>query len=163
MLRSSITHVLYFLFYAATLCGHAQLATVKDYYQTLEETSEEAVTVTFVQEEFDLVEDFTSLQQIILLRHGEPALDKKGWRKRKEAMKFIRAYDSVGVFPPEFVPVSLNPEEIEVIFTSTLNRSISTATQVFQRPEDQQAEALYREFERKIFAFPNTHHRYQKV
>ena len=155
MLRSSITHVLYFLFYAATLCCHAQLATVKDYYQTLEETSEETVTVTFVQEEFDLVEDFASLQQIILLRHGEPALDKKGWRKRKEAMKFIRAYDSVGVFTPEFVPVSLNSEEIEVIFTSTLNRSISTATQVFQRPEDQQAEALYREFERKIFAFPN--------
>ncbi len=134
----------------------AQFERLEAHYKTLEKQSKEKpVTIRFVQEEMGLLEDLSNLEQIILLRHGEPMVDKKGWRKRKEAMSFIIAYDTVGVYPPEYDPVSLNHDEIDVIFTSTLNRSISTAKQLFQRPEDQRADAIFREFERKIFSFPN--------
>ncbi len=144
------------IFSLAFFCSQAQFEAVEKYYKGLENSStEDPITISFVQEDSNLVQDFSSLNQIILLRHGEPALDKKGWRKRKEAMKFIRAYDSVGIFKPVHVPLSLQEGEVEVIFTSTLNRSISTATYVFGRPEDQQPDFIYREFERKIFSFPN--------
>lgn len=111
--------------------------------------------IEFVKQDMKLVEDYDKLSQIILLRHGEPALNKKGWRKRKEAIQFVRAYDSVGVYPPAFTPVCLTSNELPTIYTSSLNRSISTAKQVFQEEQVQVSDSLFREFERKIFAFPN--------
>ena len=136
--------------------GNAQFEKVEAHYNQLEKRSnEEKVTIQFVQEEMDLVEDYSKLNQIILLRHGEPALDKKGWRKRKEAVKYVRQYDSVGVYAPRYMPLLLAADEIEVIFTSTLNRSISTADQLFLRPQDQRADSIFREFERKVFSFFN--------
>ncbi len=136
--------------------ANAQLEDLTAHYKKLEEQSKkELVTVHFINEEMELLEDFVKLKQIILLRHGEPALNKKGWRKRKEAISFINVYDSVGVYPPEYSPVNLRPGEIDIIYTSSINRSISTAEQLFQRPEDQKAKVIFREFERKIFAFPN--------
>ncbi|MEM7107686.1 MAG: histidine phosphatase family protein, partial [Bacteroidota bacterium] len=95
------------------------------------------------------------LSQIILLRHGEPALNKKGSRKRKEAIQFIKEYDSVGIYPPEFIPVVIEPGELSVINTSSIPRSIATAELVFNQKDLQRPDSLFREFERKIFAFPN--------
>jgi len=132
---------------------HEQL--VAHFSELQKQAKKTPVTLQYVQDEMGLVEDFASLQQIILLRHGEPALNKKGWRKRKEAIEYIKAYDSVGVYPPTYQPIILNENDVNVVFTSTLYRSISTAEQLFQRAEDQNPKALFREFERKIFAFPN--------
>ncbi len=144
------------LIFCSYFSSSAQLEAVENFYSRQEgQAKNNPVTIEFVQEESGLVENYSSLRQIVLLRHGEPALDKKGWRKRKEAMNFIIAYDSVEVYQPAYVPVKLIEKDVEVIYTSTLNRSISTAAQVFQRPEDQQAKGLFREFERKIFLFPN--------
>ncbi len=141
---------------SAWYSGHAQLESVKAHYKKLEkQTKDVPVTIQFVQEEMNLVEDISKLKQIVLVRHGEPALNKKGWRKRKEAITFIAQYDSVGVYPPEHLPIKLGAAEVDVIFTSTLNRSISTAGQLFQEFENQQAEPIFREFERKVFSFFN--------
>jgi len=102
----------------------------------------------------NLVEDYSRLSQIILLRHGEPALNKKGWRKRKDAMAYIISYDTVSVYPPATLPILLHSDEVAIVYTSSLNRSISTASYVFP---DQvfQSEPLFREFERKVFSFFN--------
>ena len=136
--------------------SQGQFDRVKAHYKELEKRSKEVpVTIQFVHEDMDLVENFSSLNQIILLRHGEPALDKKGWRKRKEAIAYVSQYDSVGVYPPTHVPLNLNTEEIDLIFTSTLNRSISTTEQLFPEFENRQAEPMFREFERKVFSFFN--------
>jgi len=138
------------------LSSMAQFENLKTHYKKLEKQSKEAfVTIEFVQKEMNLVDDFSNLSQIILLRHGEPALNKKGWRKRKEAVRFIAQYDSVGVYAPEYVPVQISDGEINVLFTSILNRSISTADQLFHEVEDQRAEPIFREFERKVFSFFN--------
>jgi len=134
----------------------AQFEEAKAYYKKFEKQAKERpVTIQFIQEEMKLVEDYAGLTQIILLRHGEPALNKKGWRKRKEAIKFVHQYDSVGVYTPAHVPLQLSSDEVEVIFTSTLNRSISTADQLFPEFQDKRATQAFREFERKIFSFFN--------
>ena len=142
------------LFGTSWCASHAQFEQVEAYYEQLEK-QESPTTIQFVQEEMELLEDYSGLRQIILLRHGEPALDKKGWRKRKEAIGYVIAYDTVGVYPPEYAPLQLGKEEVDVIYTSTLTRSISTAEQLFHRPDSQEAKLLFREFERKIFVFPN--------
>ena len=82
-------------------------------------------------------------------------MQHSGWRKRSEAMEYVRAYDSVGIFPPAFIPLILVAGELGVIHTSSINRSISTAKKVFQQPELLQSDTLFREFERKVFAYPN--------
>ena len=134
----------------------AQYAAIKAHYKKLEkQAKKQPVTLQFVQEDMNLVDSLGNLSQIMLLRHGEPALDKKGWRKRKAAMRYIEQYDSVGVYPPAFAPVELHEGDVDIIYTSTLNRSVSTAEQLFQRPDSQKPEIIFREFERKIFAFPN--------
>lgn len=135
---------------------YAQVEHIEAYYEKLEKQArKESVTIQFVQDEMQLVEDFSGLNQIILLRHGEPALSKKGWRKRKEAMQFVFQYDTVGVCSSEYAPIQLNPQEVNVIFTSTLQRSISTAQQLFPTFTNQQAKPIFKEFERKVFSFFN--------
>ncbi|MEM6738143.1 MAG: histidine phosphatase family protein [Bacteroidota bacterium] len=134
----------------------AQLEKVMDHYEVLEKKSKlDPQKIKFINNEMNLVEDYSKLSQIILLRHGEPALHKKGWRKRKEAKEFIRDYDSVGVYPPEYIPLELQYKELQVLYTSSLNRSISTAQQLFEQQDKQMADAQFREFERKIFSFFN--------
>lgn len=145
-----------FLFLGIASTAYSQLEQVENYYQELENQSKQhPVTLHFLQSDTDLVNDYSRLSQIILIRHGEPALDKTGWKKRSEAIEFIIDYDSVGVFPPAFIPLALTPNELNVIYTSTLNRTISTAQQVFKQDELLQSDPMFREFERKIFAFPN--------
>lgn len=152
----SLHLIVYVVFSCSFLTSFAQLEKLETQYQKLEKQAKKTpTTIQFVQKELGLVEDYSRLSQIILLRHGEPALNKKGWRKRIEAIRFIKAYDSVDVYAPNHIPVHLGSEELEIIYTSTLNRSISTAQQVFKRPQDQKADAIFREFERKIFSFPN--------
>jgi len=139
-----------------SVSSQAQIDQIESYYSMLEKQSKsEPTTIQFVQEELDLVQDYSELCQIILLRHGEPALKKKGWRKRKDAMKYIRAYDSVRVYPPTYLPVMLETGDLDKIYTSIINRSVSTSEQLFQRPEDHVSDSIFREFERKIFSFPN--------
>ena len=134
----------------------AQLDEIKSYYKQLEKQAKEApITIQFVQAEMNLVKDLSTIDQIILLRHGEPALDKKGWRKRKETIRYVEQYDSVGEYPPKHIPVQLIDGEIDMIYTSTLSRSISTAEQLFPQIENQNAQPIFREFERKIFSFFN--------
>lgn len=138
------------------LSANAQLDKVKQFYKNIEDQAKsENQTIRFVKKEMDLVDDYAKLSQIILLRHGEPALNKKGWRKRKEAIQFILDYDSVGIYPPEFIPVEIEPKELGVIHTSSIPRSISTATLVFDLQKLQQPDSMFREFERKIFSFFN--------
>ncbi|MEM6260947.1 MAG: alpha-ribazole phosphatase [Bacteroidota bacterium] len=135
---------------------HAQLEKVEAFYQNMaEEKDGQPVTLSFVQPQDSLVEDYSQLYQIVLLRHGEPALDKTGKRKRSGAVQYVHDYDMVGIYPPAFIPLTLQDDELTFIYTSSLNRSISTAQKVFNLEELHRPKSLFREFERKVFAFPN--------
>lgn len=144
------------LFNGIIFFSYGQPEEIVSYYKELEKEAKNGpVTIQFLQEEFTSSKGPSNIDQIILVRHGEPALHKKGWRTRKEAMTFIKQYDSVGVYAPKHHPVMLAAGDVEIIFTSTLQRSVSTAEQLFQGSENQKAEAVFREFERKVFWFPN--------
>ena len=148
--------VLSLIFWLAISKVYGQLESVEAHYRQLErQAKHEPTTLHFVQADANLVDDYAHLSQIILIRHGKPTLKHRGWKKRDEVMQYVIAYDSVGVYPPQVIPLSLAPEELTIIHTSSLNRSISTAQQVFGLEELLQPDTLFREFERKIFAFPN--------
>ena len=136
----------------------AQVKNIKTFYKLAEAEAEKAgqsFSVSFVQPGMDLVDPYDTLEQIILIRHGEPALNKKGWFTRKEAMQFIKDYDSVGVEPLPYQPVLLAPGEIDTVYTSTINRAKYTGKLAFGAAVHYQDDPLFREFERKIFGFPN--------
>lgn len=136
--------------------GYGQVDAIETHYSLLEkEDKRQAVTVSFIQKEDSLVEDYDRLSQIILIRHGEPALYKKGWRKRSEVIQFVHDYDSVGVYSPSFEPIQIQKGELKTIHVSAIPRAISTAQQIISQHELFQTDSIFREFERKIFRFPN--------
>lgn len=92
-----------------------------------------------------------SIAQIILVRHGEPAINKKGWRNNKQAMQFIQAYDTVKVVPIKNIPVCPSSIHAKKIYHSHLQRSKNTAVQIFNDTIFNLIEMKrFREFERKI-------------
>ncbi|MEQ8714217.1 MAG: histidine phosphatase family protein [Cyclobacteriaceae bacterium] len=153
-LRQPLIITLLWVGIACTATG--QLICVESHFERLERLSKSTPqTIGFIQEDMNLVDDYSKLSQIILLRHGEPALNKTGWRRRKEAIQFVKDYDSVGIYTPEFIPVRLAPDELQVIHTSSIPRSIATAKLVFDQEDIQQPDPLFREFERKVYPFLN--------
>ncbi len=96
-----------------------------------------------------------SIQQIFIFRHGRPAINKKGWKNRKEVVKYTEMYDSVGINDPEQNPVLLREADINVVYASNLPRAINTAEKVFNNSMPIESHAFFNEFEREIIRFPN--------
>lgn len=99
--------------------------------------------------------DEGQLQQIIIIRHGEPVINKKGWKNRKEAIRYTEQYDSVGVYDFDRNPICLRNFNETKIFTSTLPRAINTAEKALLDYGHFESLAIFNEFERKIIQFPN--------
>lgn len=156
MKRTTSIRICCLILFSIHFCtpASAQIEEIKAYYSQADK-EEEQRGITFIQPEMQLVDDYKQLQQIILIRHGEPALNKSGWFNRGEAMQFIMDYDSVGVEPLSYLPALIQEHELPVIHTSTLNRAMHTARLVFGDDISYQEQVLFREFERKIIGFPN--------
>lgn len=103
----------------------------------------------------DLSENVQGLVQIIIVRHGEPAMEKKGWINRDQAIRYTEMYDSVGVYDFDKKPVCLQPQELDTVYTSKLPRAIDTAEKTLGGEFVIQHEARFNEFERKVIKFPN--------
>lgn len=101
------------------------------------------------------LDSLSEIQQIILIRHGEPDLNKKGWRNRNEAIQFMKDYDSAIVKP--FSKKPINPENIPIdtIFHSTLPRAKYTAQRAFGDTKILVGNSDFVEFERKAMKWPN--------
>lgn len=144
------------LFCMSTTVVKAQLEKLAAHYKQFErQAKDRSATIRFVPEDTKLVGSSRHLFQIVLIRHGEPMLQHRGWKKRHEVIQYVKQYDSVDVYAPSFIPLTLVPNELNVIHTSSIRRAVSTAEQVFQQDQLLQSDTLFREFERKIFSFPN--------
>lgn len=142
------------LFFPAS--SRAQFERVQEYYRTAAQAAgEESFQLTFIQPDMRLVKNYDSLLQIILIRHGEPALKKHGWMKRPSAEAFIRAYDDAGVYPFEQSPLLLRDTDPDTVLTSSLRRAQHTARLAFGEEVRYRSDSIFREFERKILAFPS--------
>ncbi|MEM7552446.1 MAG: histidine phosphatase family protein [Bacteroidota bacterium] len=95
------------------------------------------------------------LQQIILIRHGEPDLKKNGWTNRKGAMRYSQKYDQVGIKSFEVHPFCEGELFGDTVFHSTLERAKNTADRLFREQVTLVGKDDFIEFERKIFVFPN--------
>ena len=95
------------------------------------------------------------IMQIILIRHGEPDLDKKGWRKRDGAIRFIQDYDSAGVVPFATHPVCNASVKAGAIVHSTLPRARETAELAFGGSFTLEGREQFVEFGRKVMKFCN--------
>ncbi|MBL3657113.1 histidine phosphatase family protein [Fulvivirga sp. 2943] len=96
-----------------------------------------------------------NVEQIILIRHGQPDVSRKGWKNREEAIIFTEVYDSVGVL--SFKPMPLCPENLRTdsVYYSNIPRARNTAERIFEDRYDMIEDARFREFERKIMCFFN--------
>lgn len=110
--------------------------------------------IRFVEEEDSLVADFSAIQQVVLLRHGQPQISKKGWFNRREIMDYMTAYDTVGALPFDKRPFKGSPK-LKRVFTSTLHRSVHSAYLLFGEDMECQHAGRFNEFERKTMKFPN--------
>jgi len=87
--------------------------------------------------------------QVVLIRHGEPNLNKKGWRNRDEAVQFFLDYDSSIVIPFDHGPLDLISINLDTIFHSSIPRAHHTAQLSFGDSFNLSGSYNFREFERK--------------
>ena len=94
------------------------------------------------------------VRQIILIRHGEPDLDKKGWRNRHEAIQYMKDYDSVGVLPFPTGPICAEGLPVTKVHHSSIERAKSTA-QLAYGQYNLISSYEFREFGKKTMKFCN--------
>jgi broad specificity phosphatase PhoE len=107
----------------------------------------------FPSNKYEFCKERTILQ-IILIRHGNPEINKKGWFSFKAARNYIIAYDTVGVRPVATPPVILRSNEDVKIFCSSLFRAYDTALKVFGDERTIIVDSAFIEFQREISPLP---------
>lgn len=95
------------------------------------------------------------IAQIILIRHGEPDLFKKGWKNRKDAERYIQDYDSALVKPLKTYPICDDKLPFNKVFHSSLPRAKHTAQLLFPSGVELQEDNRFIEHHRKIMKFAN--------
>lgn len=109
-----------------------------------------ATKLRFIDEEDDVVQDYSQLRQIALIRHGEPDLMKSGNYSFEEAKKFLQDYDSVGIVLPDEPFFEVEDSDSVTFFASTLPRAQATAKYLFGSERDIVSSEDFREFERSL-------------
>ena len=100
-------------------------------------------------------EEKREICQIILIRHGEPDVNKKGWRGRNEAVRYAEAYDTVGIVPFDKRLHCFEGLNTDKAYHSSLPRARHTAELLFGEHLKLIENARFREFERKVMKFIN--------
>lgn len=107
-------------------------------------------SLRFIQEEDNLIKDYSKLRQIAIIRHGEPDMVKTGQYTCSEANQFLKCYDSVCIIVPEKPFFELGANEDVEIFSSPINRALSTAHYLFGTERTITVSPYFREFENTI-------------
>jgi len=128
---------------------------IQHFYEGFEKTEDSyAPPIRFINGQDIQLENHQELIQIILIRHGDPIIDTKGWYYFYEASDFTEAYDTVGVYYIDHSPVSIRPGEVPHIYSSPLQRARSTAEQLFSERFDIVYDSSFVEFKNEIIPLP---------
>jgi len=105
----------------------------------------------FIHESDGVVNEYSKLRQIALVRHGEPDLKKTGKFSCEEAGNYIKCYDNVCIIVPDapFFDISKDRKELKV-FSSPIARALSTAHYLCGTDQDIETNPIFREFETSI-------------
>ena len=151
-MRFFVLVVFLFLISVQGFCQDPTLRSIKDYMKI---KYEDEACLDFLRDgDIEGVAE-NQIQQIILIRHGEPAMDKKGWKNRDGAINYTEMYDSVGVYDFDKKPICLRASEPKFAFTSQLPRAINTAEKTLEGERPIMLVGLFNEFDRKVIEFPN--------
>ena len=134
---------------------HEVIETIKNWYSQLDAKAAYVTTngtpaakaTRFISPSDGLVANYENLQQIALIRHGEPDLVKTGKFSRREAKKFLLNYDSVGIVVPEKGFFSVGEGEEVTVFASPIQRALATAQYIFGKNKEMTISPDFREFE----------------
>jgi len=94
------------------------------------------------------------VKQVILIRHGEPILDKHSARSRKKMKQYVYDYDTAHVKPFQHSPVSFNESKLDTVYSSPIVRASDTAHKLFRDHFVIVEDSIFREFEREVFPLP---------
>lgn len=89
-------------------------------------------------------------EQIVIIRHAQPDLERRRRYSAEEAHQFTRAYDEAPIIPFTEKTFELAAEEIPQVYTSNLIRSIQTAIALFGEAVPLIPSPLFRELERQV-------------
>lgn len=95
--------------------------------------------------------------QVVLIRHGEPDLEKRLWYNRQKVISYSEHYNAAGVKAFDPRPVCVDKLNTAKIYHSTLPRAQHTADLIFGDRFQMVADSRFREFEKKIIPFLNIH------
>lgn len=109
-----------------------------------------AQSIRFIQPEDMILKDYSRLKQIALIRHGEPDITKTGKFSREEARQYLKCYDSVCIIVPEKPFFNLEDREDVKVFSSPVNRALTTAHYLCGVDKDITVSPDFREFETRI-------------
>lgn len=109
-----------------------------------------AQSIRFIQPEDGVIKDYSKLRQIALVRHGEPDIKKNGQFTQNEAHEFLKCYDSVCIIVPEKPFFNINDKEEVKVFSSPINRALTTAHYLCGNDKEITTSRDFREFETKI-------------
>lgn len=110
--------------------------------------------ISFYPSEKDQTLNEKSVLQIILIRHGDPEINKNGWFTYKSARKYIQDYDKVGVKNIENPPVKLKDFQDVLIYSSSLYRAYDTSKNIFEENTEIKVDSSFIEFQREITPLP---------
>jgi len=143
------------VFFGTSIIAFCQENMLRQIKKIQADNFENGECLEFIHQEDLPTSEISYLQQVIIIRHGEPALNKKGCKNRKEAIRFTEMYDSVGVYDFERMPICLSEADINVVYTSNLPRAINTAEKTVADDIPIESYKFFNEFERKVMCFPN--------
>jgi len=151
---TSLLLVSFFLYGIAT----AQKSTyenVKKFYDSFEKSGDTYdPPVRFINaSDFPKGNDI-ELLQIILIRHAEPKIKRKGWTTFYEAVDLRHAYDTVEVYEISKSPVIVRPDEVKNIRCSPLVRARTTAEQLFETGHHIIYDSTFIEFRNEVIPIP---------
>lgn len=109
-----------------------------------------AQSLRFIQASDSTIKDYSKLRQIALVRHGEPDMEKNGKFTGDEANLFLKCYDSVCIIVPEKPFFNIGEKEDVEVFSSPINRALTTAHYLCGPDEKITISSEFREFENKI-------------
>lgn len=132
-----------------------QYEEIRHFYEGFEKTGDSYTPpLRFINSRDFKLDNRKELMQIILIRHGDPIIDTKGWLYFYEANDFTEAYDTVGVYYIDHSPVSIRPGEVLHVYSSPLQRARSTAEQLFSGQFDIIYDSSFVEFKNEIIPIP---------
>ena len=128
---------------------------IKKYYKQIE-ISENTYSppVKFISQNEIPAIDGRKIFQIMLIRHGVPKIEKKGWVTFYDARDFVEAYDTVEIYEIKKSPVEVRSGEVQHVYSSPLQRAKSTALLLFGEDYEIRYDSSFIEFKNEIIPLP---------